>query len=167
MEMAWPPVITEAACTSSTSCWTILTKRLGWPALPSLVGRRKPLVSGDHRAQQQDAALRAPIRRMSAWGLGCAKTLYRGSPADLAADYRHQRLDADDVQSTHKIIGQYTRAISVETFGSAFVRKCVVPIRIFIVPNGCSTVSRHTRMSPDFCRAFAARLRQPPRAPTA
>ncbi len=34
------------------------------------------------------------------------------------------------------------RAISAPTFGSVLVRKCVAPMRAFIVPNGCSTVSR-------------------------
>src|ERR1700758_5671301 len=34
------------------------------------------------------------------------------------------------------------RAISAATFGRVLVRKCVALIRAFIVPNGCSTVSR-------------------------
>ena len=34
-------------------------------------------------------------------------------------------------------------AISVRTFFSLFIRKWVAPIRALIVPNGCSTVSRH------------------------
>jgi hypothetical protein len=38
-------------------------------------------------------------------------------------------------------------AISVATFGSRFIRKCVAPIRILSVPNGCSTVSRRWRMA--------------------
>jgi hypothetical protein len=33
----------------------------------------------------------------------------------------------------------------VATFGRRFIRKCVVPMRIFSVPNGCSTVSRRAR----------------------
>jgi hypothetical protein len=44
------------------------------------------------------------------------------------------------------------RAISAATFGSVFVRKCVAPKRIFIVPNGCSTVSRPTRTARDASR---------------
>src|SRR5712672_2399973 len=36
-------------------------------------------------------------------------------------------------------------AISLATFGSVFIRKCVAPIRILIVPKGCSTVSRRRR----------------------
>src|SRR5882757_3625842 len=38
-------------------------------------------------------------------------------------------------------------AISVATFGSVFIRKCVAPIRIFSAPNGCSTVSRRVRIA--------------------
>src|SRR5882757_5956920 len=41
-------------------------------------------------------------------------------------------------------------AISVATFGSVFIRKCVAPIRIFSVPNGCSTVSRRVRIASGF-----------------
>jgi hypothetical protein len=41
-------------------------------------------------------------------------------------------------------------AISVATFGSVFIRKCVAPIRAFIVPKGCSTVSRRTRIACGF-----------------
>ena len=33
------------------------------------------------------------------------------------------------------------------TFGSVLVRKCVAPMRAFIVPNGCSTISRRCRMA--------------------
>jgi hypothetical protein len=33
---------------------------------------------------------------------------------------------------------------------SVFVRKCVAPMRAFIVPNGCSTVSRRWRMASGF-----------------
>ena len=35
-------------------------------------------------------------------------------------------------------------------FGSVLVRKCVAPMRAFIVPNGCSTVSRRWRMACGF-----------------
>src|ERR1700684_705594 len=37
--------------------------------------------------------------------------------------------------------------MSAATFGSVLVRKCVAPMRAFIVPNGCSTVSRRCRMA--------------------
>jgi hypothetical protein len=34
----------------------------------------------------------------------------------------------------------------VATFGGRFIRKCVAPIRIFSVANGCSAVSRPTEI---------------------
>ena len=53
-----------------------------------------------------------------------------------------QRLDAHDVQHAREIKASTCNAISVATFGRRFIRKCVAPMRAFIVPNGCSTVSR-------------------------
>ena len=41
-------------------------------------------------------------------------------------------------------------AISVATFGKRFIRKWVAPMRIFSVPNGCSTVSRRCRIACGF-----------------
>jgi hypothetical protein len=41
-----------------------------------------------------------------------------------------------------RLYARTERAISAATFGRVLVRKCVAPIRAFIVPNGCSTVSR-------------------------
>src|SRR5262249_34571189 len=41
-------------------------------------------------------------------------------------------------------------AISVATFGNVLHRKCVAPILIFMVPKGCSTVSRRVRMALGF-----------------
>ena len=41
-------------------------------------------------------------------------------------------------------------AISVATLGNCFIRKRVAPIRIFSVANGCSRVSRRTRMACGF-----------------
>ena len=68
----------------------------------------------------------------------------------LRLDRLHEVLDADDVEHARQIVGQYTGAISVATFGSVFIKKCVAPIRILIVPNGCSTVSRRVRIASGF-----------------
>ncbi len=46
-------------------------------------------------------------------------------------------------------------AISVATFGSVTHKKCVAPMRIFSVPNGCSTVSRRVRMAFGFLSSRA------------
>ena len=65
----------------------------------------------------------------------------------LCPDRCDERFDADDVHHSRQVVGKHERAISVATFGRVFVKKCVAPIRAFIVPNGCSTVSRRTRMA--------------------
>jgi hypothetical protein len=49
-----------------------------------------------------------------------------------------------------RLYARTERAISVATVGSVLVRKCVAPMRAFIVPNGCSTVSRRWRMAFQF-----------------
>ena len=38
-------------------------------------------------------------------------------------------------------------AVSAATFGSVFIRKCVAPMRSFIVPKGSSSVSRLWRIA--------------------
>src|SRR3974377_663494 len=55
-----------------------------------------------------------------------------------------------------RLEGSTCSAISAATFGSVFIKKCVAPIRIFNVPNGCSTVSRRVRIASGFFsrRAF-------------
>src|SRR6202007_2131632 len=49
-----------------------------------------------------------------------------------------------------RLYARTERAISAATFGRVLVRKCVALIRAFIVPNGCSTVSRRRRMASGF-----------------
>ena len=44
--------------------------------------------------------------------------------------------------------------------GSVLHRKCAAPIRILMVPNGCSTVSRLVRIPPDSCRAAPVRFQE-------
>src|SRR5262249_29018396 len=62
-------------------------------------------------------------------------------------------------------------AISAATFGNVVHRKCVAPMRIFMVPKGCSTVSRRVRMASGFlsslsCTGLDNPLVLPPRDAT-
>jgi hypothetical protein len=57
-------------------------------------------------------------------------------------DRGHQRLGPDDVHDPCQIIGQ-----DRESHLGGYFWKCVAPMRAFIVPNGCSTVSRRWRMA--------------------
>ena len=60
---------------------------------------------------------------------------------------RHQeRLDADDVHHARDVVGEHVQ----RHLGRHLIRKCVAPIRIFSVPNGCSTVSRRIRIASGF-----------------
>jgi hypothetical protein len=49
-----------------------------------------------------------------------------------------------------EVVASTFSAISVATFFSRLIRKCVAPIRIFSVANGCSTVWRRTRIACGF-----------------
>ena len=68
----------------------------------------------------------------------------------LCGDRRHQRLDADDIHHPREIVGSTCSAISVATFGSVFMRRCVAPMRALSVPKGCSAVPRRARMASGF-----------------
>ena len=46
-----------------------------------------------------------------------------------------------------RLYARTLNAISVFTFFNRFIRKWVAPMRILMVPKGCSTVSRRTRMA--------------------
>src|SRR6185436_9736248 len=54
-----------------------------------------------------------------------------------------------------KLSASTCNAISLPTLGSVFIKKCVAPIRIFIVPKGCSTVSRRVRIASGFLSSLA------------
>src|ERR1700749_733494 len=62
-------------------------------------------------------------------------------------DRSDQRLDPDDVQNAGQIIGEDREGHLGGYLWERLVRKCVAPMRAFIVPNGCSTVSRRCRMA--------------------
>jgi hypothetical protein len=93
---------------------------------------------------------------MSQLGLGRVKTRLRG---DVGLGHRilrgsghdrgDQRLDPDDVHNSGQIIGEdregHLGGYLWERFGQEVRR----PMRAFIVPNGCSTVSRRCRMACD------------------
>src|SRR3954454_16049962 len=65
-------------------------------------------------------------------------------------DRREERFDTDDVHHAREVVGEHVQRHLSRHFGSVFIRKCVAPIRIFRVANGCSTVSRRTRMACGF-----------------
>ena len=62
-------------------------------------------------------------------------------------DRSHQRLGPNDVHGSCQVIGQDRESHLGGYFWSVLARKCVAPMRAFMVPNGCSTVSRRTRMA--------------------
>ena len=70
-------------------------------------------------------------------------------PAGVSGrDRSDQRFDPDNVYNPCQIVGQNRES----HFGGYFWKRfgeevCVAPMRAFIVPNGCSTVSRRWRMA--------------------
>jgi hypothetical protein len=64
--------------------------------------------------------------------------------AGSGRDRSDQRLDPDDVHNASQIIGEDRDG---HLGGSLWERFGVAPMRAFIVPNGCSTVSRRCRMA--------------------
>jgi heme exporter protein D len=101
---------------------------------------------------------------MSLAGPSCVKTraLMVGQAHQLAraACLRRGSLPSDR-QRTECASPRTCSAISVPTFLSVFIWKCVSPIHDLIVPNGCSTVWRRTRILSGFrsSRACTARLK--------
>ena len=76
-----------------------------------------------------------------------AGTMTRSS----SPDRREERFDTDDVHHAREVVGEHVqRHLGHHFLGSVFIRKCVAPIRIFRVPNGCSTVSRRVRIASGF-----------------
>jgi hypothetical protein len=61
-------------------------------------------------------------------------------------DRRHQGADTQDGNDAFEVVGQDVEAISVLTRFNVRVRKCVEPIQVLMVPNGCSTVCRRMRI---------------------
>ena len=108
-----------------------------------------------HRSGSAGRLLKSKTDRRPPWVLAVSKRLHGYRPCSYdpgvsGRDRSDQRLDADDVQDPCQIVDQTDRAISAATFGSVLVRKCVAPMWAFIVPNGCSTVSRRWRMASRF-----------------
>ena len=84
---------------------------------------------------------------------GCCRACSR---AVSGRDRRHQRLDADDVHHARQIVGEHAAAPSRrQPSAASCIRKCVAPIRIFSVPNGCSTVSRRVRIASGFLSSLS------------
>jgi hypothetical protein len=63
---------------------------------------------------------------------------------------RNQRLDVDNVHDPCRIVGEHAERHLGGDFWQRLIKKCVAPTRAFIVPNGCSTVSRRWRMACGF-----------------
>ncbi len=83
-----------------------------------------------------------------------------GQDPGSGRDRGDQRLDSDDVHDPCQIIGQNRKGHLGGYFGGVLVRKCVAPMRAFIVPKGYSTVTRRWRMACGFasrrcCTAFS------------
>src|SRR6266568_7450101 len=57
-----------------------------------------------------------------------------------------QRLGPDDVHDPRQIVGQNRKGHLGGYFWKGFGQKVCRPMRAFIVPNGCSTVSRRWRI---------------------
>ncbi len=75
-----------------------------------------------------------------------AGTMARSS----SPDRREERFDTDDVHYSREVVGEHVQRHLRRHFGQRLHQKCVAPIRIFSVPNGCSTVSRHVRIASGF-----------------
>ena len=82
-------------------------------------------------------------------------------------DRGHQRLGPDDVHGPCQVIGQDRESHIGGYFWKRLVRKCVAPMRAFIVPNGCSTVSRRTRIACGLASRRCSQLRADAHAPIA
>ncbi len=72
----------------------------------------------------------------------------------LCLQRRQERLDAHDVHHSGEIVGEDVQRHFRGNPRRVFIKKCVAPIRAFIVPNGCSTVSRRWRI---FSRCSSSR----------
>ena len=65
---------------------------------------------------------------------------------DSGPDRRHQQADTQDGNDEFEVIGQDVEAYLRATRFNVRVRKCVEPIQVLMVPNGCSAVCRRMRM---------------------
>ena len=91
----------------------------------------------------------------------CKNTLPRASVRSRngsvsGCDRNHQRVGPNDVHDSCQIIGQDRESHLGGYFWKRFGEEVCRPMRAFIVPNGCSTLSRRWRMASGFASAPSA-----------